>query len=87
MSKARRDWPSQRMQWWMRPGPETHLGQTETLAFMPDEVVERHPDVAVDDLGVAPNFPKWGVGSSMVGTSRTMSTPAASVGTTIIEQP
>ena len=21
MSKARRDWPSQRMQWWMRPGP------------------------------------------------------------------
>ena len=21
MSKARLDWPSQRMQWWMRPGP------------------------------------------------------------------
>ena len=88
MSKARWDWPSQRMQWWIRPGPEPLLGQDEALALPPDQVLDGHPHVAVDDLGVAAELRRSApTGSSMVATSRTMSTPGASAGTTIIEQP
>ena len=53
MSNARCDWPSQRMAWWMRPGPEPLLGQQEAVARVADEVVGGHPHVVVDDLGVA----------------------------------
>ena len=87
MSNARRSGPSQRIAWWMRPGPEALLGEQEPVARVADEVLLRHPHVAVDDLGVAAVGRRPDVGWSMVGMSRTMSTPGVSVGTMIIEEP
>ena len=37
MSKARRETPSQRMQWWMRPGYEPLLGDEEALALAAEQ--------------------------------------------------
>ena len=41
MSNARRHTPIQRMQWWMRPGPESLLGEREGLAALAEEVLAR----------------------------------------------
>jgi hypothetical protein len=35
MSNARLETPSQRMQWWMRPGPEAVLGDEEAAPLAP----------------------------------------------------
>ncbi len=35
MSKARWDWPSQRMQWWIRPGPSRFWASTNPSPSSP----------------------------------------------------
>ena len=42
--------------------PQPHLGQPEPVALVADQVVGRHPDVAVDDLGVGPELAEVGDG-------------------------
>ena len=67
---------------------EALLGQREALAdagLAADDVLERHPHVLVEDLGVAAGLAGRWSGSPIVGTSRRMFTPGVSVGTMIIE--
>jgi hypothetical protein len=51
------------MAWWMRPGPsraESLLGELEAVTFVADQVLVRHADVAVHDLGVVAGHPDAG---------------------------
>ena len=53
MSNARCAWPSQRMAWWMRPGPRRFWASTNPSPGLPMRFSFGHPHVVVDDLGVA----------------------------------
>ena len=45
-SNARCIWPSQRITWWMRPGPEPLLRDPEPVARLAERVLDRHADAA-----------------------------------------
>ena len=53
MSNARCDTPSQRMQWWMRPGPSRCWAIRKPSPSLPSSCVGGDADVLVVDLGVA----------------------------------
>ena len=53
MSNARRETPSQRMQWWMRPGPSRCWAIRKPAPRGAEQRVRGHAHVLVDDLGVA----------------------------------
>ena len=50
------------MAWWMRPPPESLLGQDEPLAGLADQVVGGHAAVVEHDLRVVARAPVLGVG-------------------------
>ena len=87
MSKARLLWPSQRMAWWMRPGPSRFWASSEAVAGVADEVLVRHPHVLVEDLGVAAGLTR-ACGRARPSSARRggCSRPGVSVGTMIIEK-
>ena len=87
MSKARRDCPNHRMQWWIRPGPSRCCASTNPDPSTP---IRLSTGTRTSTYMISAWFPKrpYGVcGSSMVDTSRTMSTPGVSTGTMIIDDP
>ena len=51
-SKARCIWPSQRMTWWIRPGPEPLLRDAKAVARLAERVLDGHSDAGVRDLAV-----------------------------------
>ena len=53
MSNARRETPSQRMQWWMRPGPSRCWAIRKPAPRGAEQRVLRHAHALVEDLGVA----------------------------------
>ncbi len=81
-SSARSAMPRQRMQWWMRPGPEPGLRHHEAAALRAEQVGRRHPHLLEVDDAVA------AVRAVVVAEHRRgplTATPGVSSGTRIIE--
>ena len=86
MSNARRQTPTQRMQWWMRPGPSRFWASTNALALVAEQVLGRDPHVAVGDLVVRRTAGRRASVSCMRPSAR-ISMPGVSVGTISIDMP
>ena len=87
MSNARLDWPSQRMQWWIRPGPSRFCASANPDPSRPIRFPTGTRTSVYTISAWLPKRPNGVSGSSIVATSRTMSTPGVATGTTIIDDP
>ena len=81
-SSAFSAWPMERMQWWMRPGPEAHLADLEAAAFAQQHVLLGHAHVVEDDVHVAV---RRVVFAEHVHRRRGSSRPGVSLGTRICD--
>ena len=79
--------PSQRMQWWMRPGPEPVLGDEEAGALVAEQAVgrARARPRSGSRRGCRACRTSSSSGAPSSATSRTMFTPGVSAGTMIID--
>src|SRR3954452_17699359 len=86
MSNARRETPSQRMQWWMRPGPRRCWAIRKPAPSSPSRFSAGTRTSSYRISAWLPSLPNEpSIGCSIVPMSRTMFTPGVSAGTMIIE--
>ena len=75
------------MQWWIRPGPKRCWASTKPDPSLPTRFPTGTRTSVYLISAWFPNRPYGVWGSSMVDTSRTMSTPGVSTGTMIMDDP